>query len=409
MVREVILRLPEAAVQTMDNRWYKILWALYGSAEMELSTGEKFVIRPGDVLILPAECTQYIYKGKGSQSQDSLHLMIYCFDFQELQAGHALGSLLRRLGGVPRLIDTGSNLLLWELYCKLRQQFDHPLPEGKKQTGEAFAQWLQTVSDIDAQGAGLVEAGRREREQMLKELFYQRQKAESGQGREGLRGAKLAEDESLKEFAKKVQIERAKLLLMNRNLPVEALAKESGYRSARTFYRNFQDYVKMSPKDYRSLVAGKMLNNVPYFIMKADLGGMGRGGQGQESMYDLGLSHAREYIKKNIARPLSLEEIAWAVNVSEEHLCRMFREALNMTVMDYIRNLRLHNVKHLLVCEPELSLERVAERVGFSTVSLFCRVFKEVEQCTPREFRERKKPSHSVPRGAVAANIKGRQ
>lgn len=394
LVREVILRIPESSTQVIHNKGYKILWVIYGSVAMELSSGETYVLRPGDVMILPQGCTQYLSKS-GRLSQDSLHVVIFYLKFKDLEAGSELGGYVRKLASAPRRIDVSGSVALWELYCDFRKQFDLQIPLKEGVVSALFRKWLVaavTAGEGNEGGNGGVDPARL---RIVRNGFYGR---EAEKRRETpatceWQGSNDSLGVPLREFARKAQVEKAKILLMNRNLPVETLARESGYRSVNTFYRDFQAYTGMSPKAYRDSIARKVLwDDLPFYRDHDNMGRMDSPEEPREHLNDLRLSHAKEYIRKNLLQPLNLEGIAWAVNLSEEHLSRMFRETFGLTVMDYIRSLKVHHAKQLLVSDPRLSLEQIAERTGFSTTSLFCRVFKEVEHCTPGAFRKRRIP-----------------
>lgn len=96
------------------------------------------------------------------------------------------------------------------------------------------------------------------------------------------------------------------------------------------------------------------------------------------------------YINQNIAWDMTLEDICHAANVSKFHLCRRFREHTGMTVMDYILSTRIILAKNELL-KTEDSILHISEKCGFSSVSYFCRVFRQRVGCTPLQFRKQGK------------------
>lgn len=399
LVREVILRAPESERQVTYNKGFKFLWQIYGSFSMDLSSGESYTLSPGDVLILPQNCTQYIYKKEGGFSQDSLQLIIFYLDQHRLNENLDLEKRLRNLASTPRILDCSDNVALWELYCEFRQQFDLCSPvSGEDRVSQLFTKWLEKITDLSNR-----EPPNREAVSglggLIRRSFYNREENGKNVERWGSRSQRdwVLGGLDAKRWTRRVQIERSKLLLLNRNLSVESLAKESGYGSVNTFYRDFHTYQGISPKAYRDLVANKLLNEDWQVKSNGDPFRVEEQDDSKEFFADLRLCHVREYIRKNLSSPLHLEEIAWAVNLSEEHLSRMFREVHGVTVKDYIRNTRILKAKELLVDQPKLSLELVAERTGFSTTSLFCRVFKETEKCTPGMYRRKRMVSLTNP------------
>lgn len=94
-----------------------------------------------------------------------------------------------------------------------------------------------------------------------------------------------------------------------------------------------------------------------------------------------------DYIDDHLDQPLTLSEMAELLDVTPQHLCRLFHRTLGMTPLNYVTNLRISRAKSLLIDEPHMPVAEVARRVGFSNHSYFCTVFKQREQKTPTEFR----------------------
>ena len=101
------------------------------------------------------------------------------------------------------------------------------------------------------------------------------------------------------------------------------------------------------------------------------------------------LSRAMEFINSNIFREISIDEICSHIHISKYHFCRQFKRSMGMTVMDYILKTRIVLAKGLLISE-KIPVSEVSSRCGFSSVSYFCRVFKEETGKTPLEYRREK-------------------
>ena len=94
-----------------------------------------------------------------------------------------------------------------------------------------------------------------------------------------------------------------------------------------------------------------------------------------------------EYICNNIFHEMTIDEICAAIHVSKYHFCRSFRATMNMTVMDYILKTRIVMAETMLRKE-RYSVTEISERCGFSSISYFCRAFKEETGKTPLEYRK---------------------
>jgi len=101
----------------------------------------------------------------------------------------------------------------------------------------------------------------------------------------------------------------------------------------------------------------------------------------------------QDYLRTNFRQPLTLDQVAWYIRVSREHLTRIFKQHEGITVFDALREIRIREAK-ILLRETEENLEVISERSGFTSSSLFCRTFKENVRCTPSEFRAQSRRSH---------------
>ena len=100
------------------------------------------------------------------------------------------------------------------------------------------------------------------------------------------------------------------------------------------------------------------------------------------------LEKARDYILQNLTHDdLRLCEIAKAAEVSEVYLRKLFHAHYGISPNQYITNARLGHAKELMH-ENDLTLENVALQSGFSSLSYFCRVFKEAEGLSAGAFRK---------------------
>lgn len=100
------------------------------------------------------------------------------------------------------------------------------------------------------------------------------------------------------------------------------------------------------------------------------------------------MSCAIKYINENIASDIDIKDICSAVNISKYYFCRQFKAHTGLTVMKYILKTRIALAKSELK-KTNLSITEISEKYGFSSISYFCRVFKEEEHCSPLQYRKR--------------------
>lgn len=83
----------------------------------------------------------------------------------------------------------------------------------------------------------------------------------------------------------------------------------------------------------------------------------------------------------------SLAEIARQVGTHDKRLSAIFRQHLGTTVFAYIRDTRLRKAQELLA-DSTMSMQDIAELVGFRSACNFTTAFRERQGITPSQFRQ---------------------
>ncbi len=94
-----------------------------------------------------------------------------------------------------------------------------------------------------------------------------------------------------------------------------------------------------------------------------------------------------QYIDGNFTRKISMDELCKVSDLSEAHLCRLFKKYFGMRPMEYLNKKRIQRSKELLSIS-YVSVESASSRVGFDTPSYFGRLFRRYEGCSPSEYKE---------------------
>lgn len=95
-----------------------------------------------------------------------------------------------------------------------------------------------------------------------------------------------------------------------------------------------------------------------------------------------------DHVMANLHNDLTLGQLAALINVTPQHLCRLFQSVLGTTPLNYLTTLRVSRAKTLLIDDPSLPVNEIARQVGFQSHSYFTAVFRRREGKTPVEFRE---------------------
>lgn len=98
------------------------------------------------------------------------------------------------------------------------------------------------------------------------------------------------------------------------------------------------------------------------------------------------ISFALHYIGANYAEELTIGDLAQVSNMSEPHFRRVFQKVMNMTPSDYLNLVRVQMACEYMKKHTD-SMELVAERCGFQSVSTFNRNFKKVLNITPYQWK----------------------
>lgn len=95
-----------------------------------------------------------------------------------------------------------------------------------------------------------------------------------------------------------------------------------------------------------------------------------------------------KYIETNYASKISIEEMADALDLSQSHFMKFFKNTMGTTFTEYLNDYRLTMASRLLISS-EASILDIAAEVGFDNLSYFNRLFKKRFYVTPREYRKR--------------------
>lgn len=98
------------------------------------------------------------------------------------------------------------------------------------------------------------------------------------------------------------------------------------------------------------------------------------------------LRHVLWLMERHRSAPVSMSELARAVNLSPTHLSRLFRRELGRSPARVWRELRLDHAKRLLQTS-FLTVKQVMGTCGWSDPSHFCREFKRRHGYTPTSLR----------------------
>ena len=105
--------------------------------------------------------------------------------------------------------------------------------------------------------------------------------------------------------------------------------------------------------------------------------------------YDVKAKVIREvisYINSNLHKSLRVDDIAIAVSFSAQHLSRIFREEMGMTISEYITQARIEEAK-LMLRTTSFNISQIAERLNYYDSTYFSKVFRKYTGLSPLAYK----------------------
>jgi len=99
------------------------------------------------------------------------------------------------------------------------------------------------------------------------------------------------------------------------------------------------------------------------------------------------LTQVEQHIQLHISDSLTVEGLAKLVYLSPDHLTRLFKKKHGETLIDYITKQRMFLAKELIK-QNDLTISRVAEKVGYGNYSYFTKTFKKYYGKPPKAYQK---------------------
>lgn len=92
------------------------------------------------------------------------------------------------------------------------------------------------------------------------------------------------------------------------------------------------------------------------------------------------------WLQDNYSRQVTAEDVALRFGMSLRTLNRRFKNATGLTLLEYLRDVRISQARDLLQTS-NLSIAEIAEKVGYQDTAYFGALFKKQFHTTPRDYR----------------------
>lgn len=98
------------------------------------------------------------------------------------------------------------------------------------------------------------------------------------------------------------------------------------------------------------------------------------------------INQAKTYIHDYFNTSITLDDVAFEVDLSPNYFSHLFKQEFGMTFIDYLTHVRLEKAKGLLE-ENKLTLKEIGYMVGYKDPNYFSRVFKKHYDESPKHFQ----------------------
>jgi two-component system, response regulator YesN len=96
---------------------------------------------------------------------------------------------------------------------------------------------------------------------------------------------------------------------------------------------------------------------------------------------------AKEYIKQNYMKQISLEEVSSFVGFNSSYFSHLFKKESGKNFLEYLSETRMNKAKEFLK-ETNLSIAVICEKVGYCDIKHFTKSFKKIAGIKPNEYRK---------------------
>ena len=99
------------------------------------------------------------------------------------------------------------------------------------------------------------------------------------------------------------------------------------------------------------------------------------------------ITDAKRYIQQHYREALRLEDVSSAAGFNATYFSTLFKKETGQNFVDYLTDLRIGKAKELLSGE-DLSVQDVAEMVGYQDLKYFSKLFKKLTGVSPSDYKK---------------------
>ena len=120
-----------------------------------------------------------------------------------------------------------------------------------------------------------------------------------------------------------------------------------------------------------------------YIMRRFEKGQMPSPEKSRKGMHKI-VKETIEYIKQNIDKPISVDDLAEMFGLSKFYYCREFKKMTGYTIINYINLQKCMKARNLILSS-EYKVKEIAQMTGFENMSYFSRTYKKYMGCLPSQ------------------------
>ena len=102
--------------------------------------------------------------------------------------------------------------------------------------------------------------------------------------------------------------------------------------------------------------------------------------------YSIQVQEALKYVDQHLQESVSLKEVAEVLHLNSSYFSVLFKEQTGLTFSEYLTRRRVQRAKESLAgTSPPVA--EIAEKVGYQTAKYFVKVFRDLEEVSPSQYR----------------------
>jgi two-component system, response regulator YesN len=142
---------------------------------------------------------------------------------------------------------------------------------------------------------------------------------------------------------------------------------------------NKNEFVNISDEKQLKDKLYKIIFGISKYLRRKDLG----------NRYSESVSKMLDFINGNYMHDISLDDVAGTVSLHPNYASSLFKKEIGTSFIQYLNSYRIMKAKAFIKRNAELSLEKIAEMVGYENSCHFIKVFKKYSNITPGEYRNK--------------------